>query len=127
MDRLEQLFQQFLRERTYINNITRSTREWYESAWKAFKAAEANAAVRPASSSLIIKADLQQFVVYLRERGVKPVSCNCWLRALNAFCWWALRARGDPRAREAASSALGEAIERVSLRTSELLQLECGQ
>ena len=36
MSCLEQLFQQFLRERTYINNITVSTREWYECAWKAF-------------------------------------------------------------------------------------------
>ena len=43
MHRLEQLFQQFLRERTYINNVTSSTREWYESAWKAFKAAQAHA------------------------------------------------------------------------------------
>jgi hypothetical protein len=85
MDRLEQLFQQFLRERTYINNVTTATREWYESAWKAFKAAHASAPGRPASSPLISKADLQQFVVHLRERGVKPVSCNCWLRAMNAF------------------------------------------
>lgn len=27
MDRLDQLFEQFLRERTYINNVTASTRE----------------------------------------------------------------------------------------------------
>jgi integrase/recombinase XerD len=27
-------------------------------------------------------------VVHLRDRGVKPVSCNCYLRGLNAFCRW---------------------------------------
>ena len=43
MDRLDQLFQQFLRERTYINNVTPATREWYECAWKAFKVAHTNA------------------------------------------------------------------------------------
>ena len=75
MDRLDQLFQQFLRERTYINNVTPSTREWYESAWKAFKTAQAAAPPSP-SAPLISKADLQSFVVHLRERGVKPVSCN---------------------------------------------------
>jgi integrase/recombinase XerD len=88
MDRLEQLFQQFLRERTYINNVTPSTREWYETAWKAFRAAQASAPAWPASAPLISRADLQQFVIHLRERGVKPVSCNCWLRAMNAFCRW---------------------------------------
>ena len=88
MDRLDSLFQQFLRERTYINNVTASTREWYECAWKAFKAAQAVAPPRPGSAPLINKSDLQGFVVHLRERGVKPVTCNTWIRALNAFCRW---------------------------------------
>lgn len=30
----EQIFQQFLRERTYLKNVTRKTLSWYESAWK---------------------------------------------------------------------------------------------
>ena len=72
MSRLEQLFQQFLRERTYINNVTASTREWYESAWKAFTAAQKVAPERDHAATLITKSDLQQFIVHLRERGVKP-------------------------------------------------------
>ena len=28
------------------------------------------------------------FIVALRDRGVRPISCNSWLRALNAFCRW---------------------------------------
>jgi hypothetical protein len=43
---------------------------------------------RPPPSALISKADLQHFIVHLRERGVKPVSRNTWIRALNAFCRW---------------------------------------
>lgn len=88
MDRLDQLFQQFLRERTHINNVTSSTRGWYECAWKAFRTAQASAPERPASAPLIGKSDLQAFVVHLRERGVRPVFCNTWIRALNAFCRW---------------------------------------
>ena len=83
MHPLEALFDQFLRERVYVNNITRATREWYECAWKAF-----SATVHHRSLAAITKADLQHFVISLRERGVKPVSCNTWLRALNAFCRW---------------------------------------
>jgi integrase len=40
------------------------------------------------SGAVISRADLQEFVVHLRQRGVKPVSCNCYLRAVNAFCRW---------------------------------------
>jgi hypothetical protein len=42
----------------------------------------------PASPTLISTTDLRHFVVALRERGVKPVTCNTWIRALNAFCRW---------------------------------------
>jgi integrase/recombinase XerD len=89
MTRLDQLFDQFLRERTYLKNVTPKTRIWYESAWKAFKTTQTTvAADRPSSAPLIARADLNQFVIALRERGVKPVSCNTWVRALNAFCRW---------------------------------------
>lgn len=84
MQRLQALFDRFLRERVYINNITPATREWYECAWKAFSPTLTD---RP-EAPIITKADLQQFVITLRERGVKPVSCNTWLRAMNAFCRW---------------------------------------
>jgi hypothetical protein len=88
MNRLDQLFQQFLRERTYINNVTASTRDWYGCAWKAFTRTQASAPERAASVPLISKADLQHFVVELRARGVKPMTCNTWIRAMNAFCRW---------------------------------------
>jgi site-specific recombinase XerC len=88
MHRLDRLFEQFLRERTYIQNVTAATREWYESAWKAFKRAHANPPDRAPTAALISKADLQQFVIHERERGIRPVTCNTWLRALNAFCRW---------------------------------------
>jgi integrase/recombinase XerD len=56
--------------------------DWYQSAWHAFKQSQ------PTTPIEITKSDLLAFVVHLRERGVKPVSCNTWLRAMNAFCRW---------------------------------------
>ena len=85
---LDSLFEQFVRERTYLHNVTLKTRDWYQSAWKAFTRFQADAPPRPTNAPLISRLDLQQFVVNLRERGIKPVSCNCWLGALNAFCGW---------------------------------------
>jgi hypothetical protein len=57
MDRLDQLFQQFLRERTYINNVTPATREWYECARKALTGARGGIPERPASAPLLSKAE----------------------------------------------------------------------
>jgi len=88
MDPLDQLFQQFLRERVCLHNITPKTREFYETAWKAFMRSRAGLPRRDPSAPVITRADLQEFVIHLRERGVKPVSCNCWMRGLNAFCRW---------------------------------------
>jgi integrase/recombinase XerD len=85
MSRLDQLFQQFRLERTYLKNVTPKTIIWYESAWKAFGATHRQGA---SDSPLVSRSDLQHFVVSLRGRGVKPMTCNTWLRALNAFCRW---------------------------------------
>jgi integrase/recombinase XerD len=85
---LEQHFQQFLRERVYLHNITPATRDYYLSAWKAFVRAQAEALLGAPHAPVLTRSDLQQFIVHLRERGVKAVTCNCWLRALNAFGRW---------------------------------------
>jgi len=85
MDRLDQLFQQFLRERTYILNVTPATCEWYQCAWKAYQGCRSHAADRAPSAGLISKTDLQHFVVHVRQRGVRPVTCNTWIRAMNAL------------------------------------------
>jgi integrase/recombinase XerD len=76
------LFQQFLDQRRYLNNVTSSTIDWYETAFKALQRAH------DTREPPLTKAALQQFVVSVRQRGVKPVSCNTYIKALNAFCLW---------------------------------------
>jgi integrase/recombinase XerD len=93
MSTLDTYFAQFVRERIYLNNVTPKTREWYETAWKAFARFQSTEPPRSPDVPVITRNDLQRFVVHLRERGVKPVSCNCWLGAMNAFCAW-LHAQG---------------------------------
>ena len=88
MTPLDSLFTAFVREKTYLQNVTPKTREWYETAWKAFNRYRDTAPSRSAAAPLIARADHQGFVVHLRERGLKPVSCNSWLRVLNTFCRW---------------------------------------
>jgi site-specific recombinase XerD len=67
---LDLLFEQFLRERIYLRNVTSKPRDWYESARRAFKASRA----KSEASDTITRADLAQFVVHLRSRAVTPSS-----------------------------------------------------
>jgi integrase/recombinase XerD len=76
------LFSQFLDQRRYLKNVTPSTIEWYETAFKALQRAHQT------RDPALTKASLQQFVVSVRQRGVKPISCNTYIKALNAFCLW---------------------------------------
>ena len=73
MDRLDRLFQQFLRERTYINNVTDSPRRVVRVRLESVQRSLASGPERALSPHLIGKADLQRFVVHLGERDVKPV------------------------------------------------------
>jgi site-specific recombinase XerD len=90
MPTVDALFDRFLRERTYLKNISPKTRVWYQTAWKSFTAAmpATFATVERDTTTLITRADLSAFVVALRDRNVRPVSVNTWLRAINAFCRW---------------------------------------
>jgi integrase/recombinase XerD len=81
------LFKQFLAQRRYLKNVTPSTLEWYETAFKALQK------VLGAEVPPLTKSALHQSVVSIRQRGVKPVSCNTYIKALNAFCLW-LHAEG---------------------------------
>jgi hypothetical protein len=61
--------------------------DFYElTAWQAFQRSRTNGSAQESDAPLISRSDLQQFVFHLRERGVKPVTCNTWLKALQAFC-----------------------------------------
>ena len=84
----DRYFQQFLRERIYLHNVTPRTAEWYRNVWGVFLRWWATLPPDARARPTISRADLQEFVVHLRDRGVKPVSCNCYLRGLNAFCRW---------------------------------------
>ncbi|HEY2153168.1 MAG TPA: hypothetical protein VGH34_20330 [Vicinamibacterales bacterium] len=82
------LFQEFLAQRRYLKNVTPSTIEWYETA---FKALQHTLGADPP----LTKASLQQFIVSLRQRDVKPIFCNTYIKALNTFCRW-LHEEGHP-------------------------------
>jgi integrase/recombinase XerD len=75
------LFDQFLKERRFLKNVTPRTLTWYGVAFRNYRA------VVP-GDDLPSKASLQALVIALRERGIRPVTVNTYIAAMNAFCVW---------------------------------------
>jgi hypothetical protein len=65
------LFDQFLKERLYLKNVTPRTLVWYRVAFNSYRAMLGSDA-----APLPTRASLQQFLVQLRDRGIRPVTCN---------------------------------------------------
>jgi hypothetical protein len=61
-------FLDFLHERRYLKNVTPSTIEWYETAFRAYQRTHGT------DSPPLTRPGLQRFVVDLRERGVQPIA-----------------------------------------------------
>jgi integrase/recombinase XerD len=69
-------FQQFIRERQYLANVTPATVEWYKNSLKWL----------PCESPT--QDQLKDVVMRMREKGLKPTGCNCAIRAINAYLHW---------------------------------------
>jgi len=80
---LATLCDQFLKERHYFKNVTPATLTWYRIAFKNYQST-----LVADSPSLPTKASLQEFVIRQRDRGVRAVTCNTYIGAMNAFCVW---------------------------------------
>ena len=85
---LATLTDQFLKERTYLKNVTPATLVWYRVAFKSYRGSFPDD-----TAPVPTKAALQDFVVKQRERGLRPVTVNTYIGAMNAFCVW-LHAEG---------------------------------
>ena len=88
---LDLLFARFLKERKYLRNVRPRTIEWYELVWATFKKSATRSLTDPSDISA---DDLQQYVYAMRDRGVRSVTCNSRIRALNAILRW-MHERGD--------------------------------
>jgi integrase/recombinase XerD len=77
---LLELFQLFLRERRYIKNSSENTIYFYENSLRAYQ--------RVMGDAFPTKQACQDFVIKMRELGIKPASCNVYIRGMNSFLGW---------------------------------------
>jgi hypothetical protein len=60
----DHMFEQFIKERQYLQNVSPRTIQWYQESFKWLDNPNPN------------KAELKQFVILMREKGLKVSSCN---------------------------------------------------
>ena len=73
---MNSLFDDFIREKLYLKNLSAKTQKSYREAFDRFKDAE------------FTKQGLNDVVIKLRENGLSPISCNIYIRSINSFLSW---------------------------------------
>ena len=81
-------FTEFIKERKYLHSVSPRTVEWYEQTFKWLGQYEPT------------EAGAKAFVIGMRERGLKAVSCNSRIRVANAYFKWAGLGLKIPRLKE---------------------------
>ena len=71
------LFEEFLQEKTFLNNLAPKTLAFYRQSFNAF-----------ALTFPVTQNQLNSTVVRLRERGMSPSGLNCYARGINVFLAW---------------------------------------
>jgi site-specific recombinase XerD len=81
-------FYQFIKERKYLSNVSPATIEWYEQSLHWLDTESPS------------EAQLKDFVMRMREKGLKATGCNCRIRAVNAYLKWSGSPHRVPRLKE---------------------------
>jgi integrase/recombinase XerD len=72
------MFEQFVKERVYLKNVSPPTVDFDRDCWRSFER----------YGGELTKAGLAKYVTSMREAGVKPVSCNTFISGINAYLRW---------------------------------------
>jgi integrase/recombinase XerD len=83
---LKDLFEQFIKERIYLKNVTPKTVYFHRQAWISFS----KQLPEITTIDQLSKPVITDYLVKLRESGIKTVSVNTYCRSLNAFFAWLL-------------------------------------
>src|SRR5215469_17470841 len=73
---MEPRFEQFIRERQYLSNVSPSTLDWYKHSLKWLR------------SESPTQDELKDVVLRMREKGLKATGCNSLTRAINSYLRW---------------------------------------
>src|SRR5262245_23920656 len=79
---MENLFEQFLREKFFLNNVSPKTIKYFQWVFLRFKK------MTGFCEELPTKQILNTWVVSLRETGIQITTINSYIRGMNSFLTW---------------------------------------
>lgn len=77
---LQELHELFVKERRYLKNSSPKTIAFYQESFKAY--------LRFTAAEIPTKQAVLQFVSGMKERDMKTVTMNCYIRGVNSFFSW---------------------------------------
>lgn len=81
-------FEQFIKERQYLHNVSPATVSWYTHNFKWM----------PSESPT--EGELKAMVVRMREKGLRATGCNSAIRSINAYLKWSGSSLKIPQMKE---------------------------
>jgi integrase/recombinase XerD len=88
---LQKLFDSFVQSGLFLKNWSVKTVRSYGQAFASYQQSLRNGSVPEAHSTegaALTKAQLEAWIVWMRQRGREPGGCNVYIRAMNSFCSW---------------------------------------
>jgi site-specific recombinase XerD len=82
------VIERFIQERKYLGNVSVKTLMWYKDSFRAFEGA------------FETEEQIKQRIVEIRQRGVRAVSVNTYLRCIRAYWEWQGKQWTIPRLKE---------------------------
>lgn len=89
----EILFEDFLLHGKFLKNWSPKTERSYRQAFASFQQSLRSAVSNGQSTPGPTKAQLETWVIWMRQKGMSPGGCNVYIRGMNSFCSW-LKAEG---------------------------------
>src|ERR1035437_6946154 len=71
-----QRFEQFIREKQYVTNVSQCTLSWYRQALRWFPCEHPT------------QRELQEMVIRMREKGLKETAVNSYITCFNSYLHW---------------------------------------
>ena len=78
-DKISILFDQFLREKEFLNGLQQKSLRSYRDAFKAFK---------KYGNADVSATGVKEFMIRMLQAGLKPKSANSYASGINSFLTW---------------------------------------
>jgi len=89
---LKELFERFLKEKTFLTGVSPKTIRSYRQAFNAYQRVLSGSG-NASRDDVPTKDILKDFVIGMREAGLSAGGCNVYIRSMNSFLTW-LQAEG---------------------------------